>query len=240
MENYQDTTKKSELKSIKNAMILPFIFAFIMFVLQVFENEFHASFNKYGLIPRTEFGLIGIITSPFLHASYAHLFSNIFPFFFLFSLLIYSYRKIAFPVFIQIYLWTGILAWISAREGNHIGASGIIYGLSSFLALIGLLRRDIKSMAIAFLVIFLYGSLVWGVFPSFLQEKNISWESHLWGMITGFILAYFYRKTGVPEKPAFENEEDDDNDDEYWKLENPENEEPTVKINYYFPNGMKR
>ena len=230
-----------ELKQIINACALPFIMILLMFILQIFDNVFQTSFNNYGLIPRKAIGLIGIITSPFLHANYSHLFSNLFPFFFLLSLLFFSYNKIALIVFTQIYIWTGILVWISARDGNHIGASGLIYGLSAFLVLSGLLRKDIKAMALAFLVIFLYGSLIWGIFPNLFPEKNISWESHLWGLITGFILAFYYRKSGVIISDL-NNEDDEDEDiqeEEYWNTENTSNENSNIKVNYYYPNGLK-
>lgn len=238
-----ERNQNQELKSIKNSILIPLFMVFAMLMLRLFDSFLNTSFSDYGIIPRTVNGLIGIITSPFLHANFSHLFSNLFPFFFLLSLLIYFYRKIALVVFIQLYLVTGILVWISARDGNHIGASSLIYGLASFLALIGLLRRDIKSMALAFLVIFLYGSLVWGAFPSFFPDKNISWESHLWGMITGFVLAYFYRKSGVTEAANENNDDDDDeNTEEYWEIdqEQPSPENQTPKVNYYYPNGLKR
>jgi membrane associated rhomboid family serine protease len=136
------------------------------------------------------------------------------------SALFYFYRPVAAKVFGLIWITTGICVWIAGRHAYHIGASGIIYGLASFLFFSGIFRRNIKLMAISLLIIFLYGSMIWGVFP-FVAE--ISWESHLFGGLSGLAFARVYsRKIILSEihKPVEEVEEE--NEFPYWEIENDE------------------
>ena len=235
---------QSPLRPLINAAYIPAILIIIMIALQLFDSAFGVELNKWGVVPRTKIGLFGLITSPVLHASFSHLFSNIIPFFILSTLLIYTYRKIAYPVFILLWIWENALVWISARDGNHIGASGMVYGLSAFLIFIGIMRRDIKSLAVSFVVIFLYGGLIWGLLPQLFPDKNISWEGHFWGLATGIALSFLYRKKGIPPKQE-ENEdenEDDSDGNEYWKtgIDEEEPKNSTMKVKYYYPDGSRR
>jgi membrane associated rhomboid family serine protease len=167
-------------------------------------------------------GLVGIISAPFIHGDLAHLSANTIPIWVLGVLLFYIYPKIGWKIFLLIWAVTGIWVWVMAREAYHIGASGIVYGLASFLFFSGIFRRDGRLLAVTFLVAFLYGSMIWGVFPDLFPEKNISWESHLMGLIAGLVLAVFYRNEGGPLKKKYSwdlEEEDgiDENDpDAYW------------------------
>jgi membrane associated rhomboid family serine protease len=140
------------------------------------------------------------------------------------TLLFYFYRSLAWNVFFLTWLMTGFWVWVFAR-GNaaHIGASGIIYGLASFLIFSGIIRRDQKLMIITLLVIFLYGSLVWGVFPQFFPREHISWESHFMGFMSGIILAFWFRKSG-PQRKVYEWDDEHGDDDPEWYEEEPEQE----------------
>ena len=235
--------KQTPLKPIINACFIPALIVIILVFIQIIDSTFSLGLNKWGVVPRTSIGLIGIITSPLLHADYSHLFSNIIPLFILTSLLIFTYRRFAFQVFILIWIWESALVWISARDGNHIGASGIIYGLSAFIILIGIIRRDIRSLAISFIVIFLYGSLIWGLVPQLFPNKEISWEGHFWGVVVGLVLAIIYRNKDKPIKLEIVEDDDDSNDgDAYWNEEIDEEQlkKPEMKVKYYYPDGSKR
>ena len=106
------------------------------------------------------------------------------------------------------YLVTGILVWITARASYHIGASGLIYSFGSFLFFSGIIRANINLLAISLLVTFLYGSMVWGIFP---YRPDMSWESHLTGVIIGLLMAFHYRHEGPqPTKFMTDLEEDED------------------------------
>ena len=118
-------------------------------------------------------------------------------------------------VFLLIYFISGICVWLSGREAYHIGASGLVYGMAGFLFFSGILRRDSRLAAITMVIAFLYGSMVWGIFPDFFPGKNISFEGHLWGLAAGVIFAIYYRKQGPQRvKYSWELEEKISPDDE--------------------------
>ena len=100
---------------------------------------------------------------------------------------------------------SGVWMWIAARDGNHIGFSGVIYALAAFIFFSGLFRRYYRLMALSGIVVFLYGSMIWGVLPI---QPSISWEGHLFGAIAGIILAFYYRQQG-PQRPKYSWEFDD-------------------------------
>ena len=102
---------------------------------------------------------------------------------------------------------TGILVWLIARPSYHIGASGLVYSFAAFLFASGIIRRNINLLAISMLVIFLYGSMVWGIFP---YRPDMSWESHLMGLTIGVILAISYRHEGPGPTKFISDMEDDD------------------------------
>jgi len=86
------------------------------------------------------------------------------------------------------------------RSAWHIGASGIIYGLASFLFFSGIIRKYFRLIALSLLVVFLYGK--WsGSLPGI--YKSVSWESHMLGFVSGIVLAIWYRKEG-PQMPVYE------------------------------------
>jgi membrane associated rhomboid family serine protease len=160
-----------------------------------------------GILPRDGFGLMGIITAPLIHGDFSHLISNTFPIIVLGWIVFFFYPKISFFLFTFVYIITGLLVWLLAREVYHIGASGLVYGFVSFLFFSGIFRRDNKSVALALIITFLYGGLVWGILPGM---KGISWESHLFGTIAGLVAAYIFRQVDPPSKKYdWEDEEDD-------------------------------
>jgi len=192
----------------------PFIFLLILWLIKAVELIFSLNLAEYGLYPLQVKGLPGILTYPFLHADLSHLFANSIPLLILGAFLFYFYKKIAWPVLLLLYLITGIWVWTFARGGAvHIGASGVIYGLASFLFFSGIFRRETGLMVITLLVTFLYGGLIWGIFPQLFPVQRISWESHLMGLLAGLILAFYFRKSGPQRKIyEWEDEEEDDTD----------------------------
>lgn len=174
---------------VSRSIIIPFRMVFIMWAVFLIEYFYHINLSYFGVIPRTPMGLIGVIAMPLLHGSVAHIISNTFPLLFLGTTLFFFYDKIASKVFFFCYVLTGLLVWIFARPSIHIGASGLVYGIASFLIFFGVFRKDVKSALISVVVIFLYGGLVYGVLPIL---PGVSWESHLLGGIVGFFLALNY------------------------------------------------
>ncbi|MBC8485531.1 MAG: rhomboid family intramembrane serine protease [Bacteroidetes bacterium] len=201
-----------EKKNILQSLLPPLLFILLLWVIKAGETVTHTELGFLGIYPLKSTGLIGIITSPLIHSDFKHLFANSIPLLVLGGCLFYFYKEIAVKIFILIYIITGLCVWFGAREAYHIGASGVVYGLASFLFLSGIIRRDGRLLAITLLVTFLYGSLVWGVFPDFYPEKNISFESHFWGLIVGVILALYFRKLG-PQRKKYDWEEEEEFED---------------------------
>ena len=191
------------------SLIIPGIFIFLMWLSKAIELLFEIDLSDLGIYPLSFKGLPGILISPFIHENIKHLFNNSLPLFILSVALFYFYSEIAFRIFLLTYLLTGVLVWVGGREAWHIGASGLVYGMASFLFFSGIIRKYYRLVALSLLVVFLYGEMVWGLFPGI--YKNISWESHMLGFVSGIFLAVLYRNEG-PQKPVYEwmEEEEDE------------------------------
>jgi len=207
--NRQETSKEFEKQHFFNSILKSVIFVAILWVVFLLNDMFGLNWNDYGLKPRNITGLLGVIPMPFLHGDYSHLFSNSIPLFVLLFSLFYFFPKKAMLILMMTWFMVGILTWVIGTEGTHIGASGIVYALAFFLVTISILKQETKLMAYSLIIIFLYGSIVWGFFPQLFPDKHISWEGHLAGAITGVILAFFYRNEGPVKKIYFEDEEDE-------------------------------
>lgn len=203
-------------RRIIHALIFPAIFLIIIYFVRIIDFITPGSFASYGIYPWRIKNLTGILFAPLIHGGWGHLFSNTAPIFILSVLLFYFYNKIAYKVFFSIYILSGLGLWLASRGAFHIGASGLIYGLATFLAFSGILRKHIGLIAISFLVIFLYGGLVWGIFPS-IYARYVSWEGHLWGALSGIAVAYLFKNQG-PQRKVLDIETDDSEDDNnpYW------------------------
>jgi membrane associated rhomboid family serine protease len=197
-------------KKFITRLIFPIGFVLLIWFIKITEIIFSLNFTEYGLLPGNLKGLMGIVSGPLIHANLNHLLSNSFPLLFLGSGVIYFYRKSSYKVIAIIYFGSGILDWIFARQAYHIGASGIIYGLVTFLFFSGIIRRDTRAVALALLVTFLYGSLIWGVLP---LDSGISWESHLFGALLGILCAFIFKRSDPAVKYDWESEEEHEGDD---------------------------
>jgi membrane associated rhomboid family serine protease len=187
------------------SFFITFAFVVALWLIKLVEVEYSFDFAGWGIHPREVDGLWGILFSPLVHGSFGHLAANTIPLFVLMFSLFFFYRKSSALIFVLIYLLTGLLVWLSGREAWHIGASGLIDGLAAFLFLGGVLSSNVRLLTISLVVAFFYGGLFWGIFPI---KPEISWESHLWGGISGFGLAVLFRKS-APAKPEEPEEEDD-------------------------------
>lgn len=225
---------QEERRRFLASIIVPLAFIVIIWMVKICETLFDADLSRFGIEPLTFRGLRGVLFSPFLHGNWAHLFANTLPVIVLGTSLFYFYKQIALKISIILILSTGFLTWCIARDGVHIGASSIIYGLAFFLIISGFIRRDVKLMAISFLVIFLYGGLVWGLYPKYAVDHNISWEGHLSGFVMGITLALYYKKDG-PQKEVYQWDDDeidadyhDENGEKpYWDIPEPDKDDLT-------------
>lgn len=205
-------------------MLIPAIMVALMWVVRISEVLLGIDLAVYGIYPLTVTGLQGILFSPFIHSNLSHLFNNSLPLFFLGTALFYFYSDVAFRVLGLSWLLTGFLVWVAGRASYHIGASGLVYGIASFLFFSGIIRRHLRLIALSLLIVFMYGSMVWGLFPG--VYKNVSWESHMLGFFSGIILAIHYRDEG-PQKPVYEwmDEEDEDSEEPEGEAADKEGQE---------------
>jgi membrane associated rhomboid family serine protease len=215
MQTTQKQSLNAEKRLIIRSAIWPLVFVAVMWVVKLLEIALNISLSEYGMAPRSLQGLYGIFTYPFLHKDLGHLTSNSLPLLFLGTALFYYYRDVSRTVFFQLFIISGLWLLILGKQGSiHIGASGLVYGLTAFHITAGLIKRNKHLLAFALLVMFLYGSMVWGVFPDFFPKRNISWEGHLTGMLAGVLLAWFHRDKG-PQRDRYEwEDEEEENDDE--------------------------
>ncbi len=204
-----------EKKRMRIAFVPTIVMVCLLWLIYVLDSSLSLQLYQYGIYPLQLKGLPGIIFSPLIHHSAKHLLSNTLPLLVLMWCLYYFYSAIAHKTLLLSWLLSGLLTWIIGREAWHIGASSIIYSLSFFLFFSGIFRRHIPLIAISLIVAFLYGSTVWNMLPwSMYLDANVSWEGHLAGGISGFVVALIFYKHG-PQKPLKVWSEEDEESDEH-------------------------
>lgn len=200
-----------EKKKFIHSLVFPTFFLVLIWMVKISEAALEMSFAHLGLFPLEASGLKGILFSPLIHADFKHLLDNSIPLYFLSIAIFYFYRPVAYRVFFMIWFITGLIVWLTARPAYHIGASGLVYGFASFVFFSGVLRNNIHLLAISLIVVFMYGSLIWGILP---YDLRISWESHLVGGLSGLCMALFYRRYGPPSTKKEWPEDDDEEEQE--------------------------
>lgn len=204
---------RHDIRRMALAAIIPLFLLFTLYILKFLEIGMDWDFTQLGVYPMQQRGMLGIFTHPLVHSSFSHLFANTIPLFFLSWCLFYFYRSIASIIFFAIWIGAGILTFLIGKPGWHIGASGIVYGLAFFLFFSGILRKHIPLIAISLLVTFLYGGLVWNMFPQFAQITT-SWEGHLSGAIAGTLCAIGFMNYGPQRPDPFIDEEEEEEGEE--------------------------
>ena len=207
MSNIREDFKKLDKQNLYSSLFFPMFFLLVIWMVKIWEEVMGVSFAQYGVYPRTTDGLVGILFYPLIHGDFNHLINNSTALLLLSLGIFYFYRPVAFRIYFWTYVMSGIWIWVSARQSFHIGSSGLIYGFASFIFFSGVIRKNTNLLALSMLVTFLYGGMVWGIFPIL---PNMSYEGHLWGSIAGIILAIYFRKEG-PQKKVYS-----------WELEEEE------------------
>lgn len=205
------SNETSYFKFYNGVIMYPLLFVLVIWSVFLIEIRFGLDFTQWGVRPRTIKGLRGIFCSPFIHSGMTHLWHNTTPLIVLSAALFYFYRRISWSVLGWIILLSGLGTWLIGRTSYHIGMSGVIYGLVSFLFFKGIIAKHYRLIALSLLVVFLYGSLIWGTLPT---SEGVSWEGHLSGFIAGALLALRFRES-IPknikyrwEQPSFSEDDD--------------------------------
>lgn len=207
-------TRKDKLQ-LKRAFRITLIFTITLWLIKIIETVAGISLSHYGIYPRDPGGLTGILWAPLLHGSFSHLLANTAPLLILGTALLYGYPRAAKIVIPVIYIGSGLCVWLFARGAYHLGASGLTFGFMFFIFTIGILRRDRRAIALSMIVFFLYGGMIWGIFPT---KTGTSFETHLFAAIFGVLMAILLKNYDprLPEKRySWEDEEQDDEETEY-------------------------
>ncbi len=206
---------KQQFKFSNSVIIFPVLMLLSVWLVFWYQTTINYGIKSYGIRPHKIEGLLGIVTSPFLHGDLNHLYNNSFPLLILSLALFYFYNKIAWKVIGFGVLLSGFLTWLIGSSGNHIGASGLIYVLFSFIFFKGIFAKHYRLIALSLVVIFLYGSMIWYVFPI---KQGMSWEGHLGGLITGLLFALVFKNNvAKPERYVWQQPDYNEDEDPFMK-----------------------
>jgi membrane associated rhomboid family serine protease len=206
------TSSERARANFRLAAKIALAFVALLWVIQLLNWGMGLELERFGVRPRELAGLPGILLAPLLHAGFSHLLANSLPLLVLGTVMLHLYPSSAIKVLPAVYLGPGIAVWLFARESVHLGASGLVYGLVSYVFVAGLIRRDRRAIAASLLVCFLYGTLAWGVLPI---QPGVSWETHLAAAVIGLALAIVLRRMDIPPRKRYtwEDEKDGAEDD---------------------------
>lgn len=213
---YTPAAVKRDRRRLENALFWGALFVALLWLVSLAETVAGTKFSALGLAPREALGMLGILGAPLVHGSIGHLVANSLPTFVLVTLGMYAVPRATFKAIPLIWIASGALVWVFGRDSLHIGASGVTHGLMSFLFLLGALRRDRVALAVAFVVFFLYGSMIYGFLPG---EAGISFEYHGAGLLAGTLAAILYRKLDpAPPQMRYSWEDEPETDDANSRL----------------------
>src|SRR5690554_3363625 len=249
--------EKNHLEFSPEVIGYPLLFVLLLWIVFWVESRFGVNFNKFGIYPRTAEGLVGIFSGPFIHGSLKHIFNNSVPLFVLSTALFYFYRNIRWKILFFGLILTGLATWAIGRPSLHIGASGVVYMLVAFLFFKGIFSKQFQLTALALIVVFLYGGLLWYVFP---VDPKISWEGHLSGFFVGLLFAFLFKSIPIQNKKyAWQSADFDEKNDPFIRQfddngnfigppkETPPKEEslqniaaPNIKVTYTFKESPKK
>lgn len=197
-------TKKDLLPARwQQAVIVPGAFLVVMYLVQLVQAFAPASVDNSitrfaGILPRQLDGLVGVITSPFVHGSWGHLFANSIPFLVFGFLLMVNGAKQFVAVTLLVWLVSGLGTWLTGGSNTVIiGASGIVFGWLAYLVVRGVFTRNGWQILLGLVLLAIWGGIFWGVLPG---ANGISWQAHLFGAIGGVLAAFLVAKADGPRK----------------------------------------
>ena len=220
-------------------MLFPISLSVLMIAIFGLDSRLNLGLYQFGVYPLRGEGLIGLFSAPLIHGSFEHLRNNVISFTILTGAILYFYPRKALPLLVISWLFSGLAIWLWGRPSYHIGASGLIYALAAFIFISGLLRAHPNLLALSLLVVFLYGSMVWGLVP---VEPGVSHEAHISGALIGVLLAVYFRNSPPKDFPkpfGIEDISDDLSEQierygpDYWQEDN-DSQQTGIKINYQY------
>src|SRR5438876_9348151 len=197
------TDSERARSNFRLAVKLALGFVALIWFIQLLNWALDLGPEDFGVRPRQLAGLPGILFAPLVHGGFAHLIANSPPLLVLGTAMLYLYPNSALRVLPAVYLGPGVAVWLLARGGVHLGASGLVYGLVSYIFVAGVIRRDRRAIAASLLVSFMYGTLAWGVLPI---KPGVSWETHLAAALIGVALAIALRHLDIPPRNRYTRE----------------------------------
>lgn len=201
------TSSERARASFRLAIKIALGFVALLWLTQLLNWGLDLGLERFGVRPRELGGLPGILIAPLLHSGFPHLTANSLPLLVLGTGMLHLYPNSTLTVIPAVYLGPGVAVWLFARESVHVGASGLVYGLVSYIFLAGVIRRDKRAVAASLLVYLLYGTLAWGVFPG---EPGVSWETHLAAALIGVMLAVVLRRLDLPPRKRYDWEDENE------------------------------
>jgi len=205
--NTDTIVPSNEPTRLRKAFATAMLFVALLWVIKAVEFFTGLNLVQFGVFPRHIDNLDGVLWAPLIHGSWSHLITNTPPLLVLGTAVLFGYPRAARILMPAVYLGAGLAVWLFARSAYHIGASGLTFGTMFFVFTIGILRWDRQAIALSMIVFFLYGGMIWGVFPG---DPSISFETHFFGAAIGLALAFLLRSLDPPKPRKRYSWEDQD------------------------------
>ena len=161
----------------------------ILWTIHIVNRITRYHLNLLGIHTRSLIGLPGIVFAPILHADFNHLFFNTVPLFVLTDLVLLDGKPVFYTATLAIAILSGFLTWLFGKRGIHIGASGVIMGYFGYLLAKAYFHITGTTVILAGVCLYYFGGLILSIFPG--AKKNVSWEGHIFGLVSGIFVAYY-------------------------------------------------
>ncbi len=200
MPSSKVSAKDTVITTIRNGAVVVGVLIAVLWIIEGVDTVLDHRLDRYGVRPHRISGLRGIPAAPFLHAGWNHLISNTVPLAVLGLVIAGQSLNRFVSVSAIVALISGLGMWVFGSSNSvHLGASGVIFGLLTYLMARGLFQRKLVHIAIGVAVGVLYGGILNGVVPT---KSGVSWQGHLFGAIGGVVAAYLLDRRRQPESAA--------------------------------------